>query len=304
MDTRTVALGVAAAGAVAAAVVVTISGHGSDTSRQRRDVTAYVQRVNAVQNRMSAPLTRVLAAYRDFTDPKGSPRDPGPELARATATLTTLDRRLARLPAPADAQKLRGLLLALVAKQAAITNEVHLLSTFTPRFARLLTVANRANARLGAALRAVPVPKAHTLKGTKAQVQAAQAAYARDAQRAATGQADAIDAYDRRIETVVRQLKALEPPRVFEPSYHAQIAAFTAVRTSGSKLAAELRRPVRTDVSALTRRFALASRIAQSTAAQKAQIAAIRAYNARAKAIGTAAARVQQELVRLQRDLP
>jgi len=305
LDKRTAVLGVAAAGAVAAAVVVTVTNHsGTGESKQRKEVTAYVDHVNAVQNRMGAPLTRMLTAYRDFTSPNGSTRAPGPELARAATALTTLDRRLARLDAPPEARKLRSLLLSLVAKEAALTKEVRLLAAFSPRFAQVLRIAGRANAALGAALRAVVVPKPHRLKGTRAEVLAAERKYQRDAGLAAKRQADAIDAYDATIASVLRALRKLKPPPAFEPSYRAQIAALQASRRSGGRLAAELRRPVRTDVSALARRFALSSRIAQSTAVQKAQIAAIRRYNARARAIGTTGTRVRQELARLQRDLP
>jgi hypothetical protein len=305
LDKRTAALGIAAAAAVAAAVVVTVTNHGgSGASKQRKEVSAYVNQVNAVQKRMGAPLTRVLSAYRDFTSSSRPTENSGPELARAATALTTLDRRLARLEAPPEAKKLRSLLLSLVSKQAALTKEVRLLATFSPRFAQLLRRAGRANAALGAALQAVAVPRPHRLKGTRAKVLAAERKYQRDAGLAAKKQADAIDAYDAAIAAVLRALRPLEPPPALEPSFRAQIAALQASRVSGARLATELRQPVRTDVSTLARRFALSSRIAQSTAVQKAQIAAIRRYNARAKAIGTTGTRVQEELARLQRDLP
>ena len=114
LDRRTAALGLAAAGAVTAAVVVTMTNHGSNESPQRRDVSAYIVAVNDVQHRMGKPLTRVLTAYRDFTGHGSSARDPAPELADAAETLQMLRARLAALPAPVEARKLRRLLLGLV----------------------------------------------------------------------------------------------------------------------------------------------------------------------------------------------
>lgn len=305
LDRRTVALGVAAAGAVTAAVLVTVGGGGgSKVSPERRDVTAYIDAVNGVQKQMGKPLARVFAAYRDFTGNGSSTRNPAPELADATRTLDTLRARLAALPAPPQARKLRRLLLKLVAQQAAVTREVQGLATFTPAFARTLAVAKRANAALGVALRTVPVPKAHAVRGTKQQVLAAEARYKRDARRSAAAQADAIDAYDAAVAEVLRRLAKLHPPQVFRPSYDAQVKALRAVHDSGAKLAAALRQPTRSAVPDLGRAFVLSSRIAQSTAAQKAQIAAIEHYNARARAISGSASLVQQEEVRLQRVLP
>jgi hypothetical protein len=304
VDRRTVILGVAAAGAVAAAVSVTVLGHNSKGSKERRAVTAYIGRVNTIQNQMHAPLTRVLLAYRDFSGKGGNRKHAASELAAASATLARLDRRLAAVPAPPEARVLRRRILALVAQQAAITREVHSLATFAPGFAGLLARARVANVKLGRALQAVPVPKPHTLHGTKKQVLAAQRAYKAQSGAAAAAQADAIDVYDAELVTLVHRLAKLQPPPVLKPSYNAQLRAFRAIAASGSQLSAELRKADRANIATLGRRFELSSRIAQSVAAQRAEIAAIKAYNARARAIGAASGRVQEELARLQRDLP
>lgn len=306
LDKRTVALGVAAVAAVAAAVVVTVYNHGSDGSPQRRDVTAYIQRVNAIQTTMHAPLARVMLAYRDFTGSSLGPPKANilPELKDAAATMTKLNRRLAAVPAPPEARKLRTKLLALVAAQAAVTREVGGLASFAPAFGRELRRANEANAVLGAALRAIPVPKGHRVRGTKAQILAAQRAYRVQAHAAASAQADAIDAYDASLARVVARLSELRPPHVLEPGYRAQLRAFRSTRAAGARLAAGLRTNRQSDLAQLGRNFVASSRIAETTAAQRAQIAAIKRYNARARAISSAALDVQNELARLQRVLP
>ena len=306
IDKRTVALGIAAVAAVAAAVVVTVYNHGSSGSPQRSAVSAYITRVNAIQTTMHAPLAQVMLAYRDFTGTGLGPAKQNvvPELAAAAATLEKLNRRLAAVPAPQEARKLRTKLLALVAAQTAVTREVEGIAAFSPAFGAELRRANRANAVLGAALRSIPVPKAHNVRGTKKQVLAAQRAYRVRAQAAANAQADVIDAYDVALARVIARLTALRPPRVLAPGYEAQLRAFRATRAAGARLAKGLRSTHRGDLARLGRNFVSASRIAQTTAAQKAQIAAIKRYNARAREISLAAADVQNELVRLQRVLP
>jgi hypothetical protein len=305
VDRRTVVLGLTAAAAVAAAVTVTVWNHSSGQSKERKSVSAYITQVNDVQNRMHAPLTRVMLAYRDFTS-KGAAtqKASAAELGAAAASLERLERRLAAIPAPPQARHLRRLLLALVREQVAITHEVRLMATFTPQFTRVLAEAHVANTALGKALAAISVPKPHRLRGTKKKVLAAQRAYQAQASAAATAQADAVDAYDRRIETVVARLRTLHPPLVFAPEVRAQMSALRQTVAAGSRLATQLRQSNRRDVAVLGRRFTIASRQAQSVAAQRAEIAAIRAYNARARSVGAAAGRVQTELLRLQKSLP
>jgi hypothetical protein len=304
IDRRTLVLGFTAAGAVAAAVTVTLFQHDAKGSPQRRAVRDYIGRVNTIQNRMQAPLSQVMLAYRDFTGQSAAGRDPRPELATAAGTLTRLDRELAAEPAPPEARTLRARLLTLVAGQAAMTREVQRLATFTPTYGAILRWARVVNARLDVALRAVVVPKAHSLKGTKRQVRIAQRRFTAAAAAAAAQQADAIDAYAAQIDVVLRKLAQLQPPAVLRPSWSVQMRAFREIRRTARALSAGLRTPKRTDVATLGRAFALSSRIAQSTAAQRAQIAAIEQYNARARALSAAALRVHGELLRLQRTLP
>lgn len=303
-DKRTIVLGVAAAAAVAAAATATAINHKSNGSKQRHGVSAYIDSVNRIENQMHNPLTRVMLAYRQFSAKQPAGGNPAHELVGAVRTLTRLDRRLAALPAPPEAKKLRGRLVRLVAQQAAITREVQRLAAFTPRYAAALQPAHTASARLGLALGAVKIPKPHKLRGTKKQILAAEAQYKADSNAAAAAQADAIDAYDRAIGTVVDRLRNLQPPASLTPTYRAQLHALQDAAAAGSRLADQLRKPNRASVPVLGRRFTLASREAGTVAAQRAEIAAIRTYNARARAIAASSTAVQQELARLQATLP
>jgi hypothetical protein len=304
LNRRTVVLGIAAAAAVAAAATATAISHKSSGSTQRRHVTAYIDSVNAIENQMHKPLARVMLAYRDFTANTPASRNPAPELAAAARILARLDRRLTALPAPPEAKKLRAGLLKMVGQQAAITREVQRLAVFTPRYGAVLHGAQGASAQLSVALHAVKIPTPHKLRGTKKQILAAQARYQTDSTAAAAAQADAIDAYDRRVSVVIGRLRTLHPPASLTPAYRAQLRGLQDAASAGSRLANQLRSAQRGNVSALGRRFTLASREVQTVAAQRAEIAAIRGYNARARAISTSSVDVQQELAHLQATLP
>jgi len=77
-------------------------------------------------------------------------------------------------------------------------------------------------------------------------------------------------------------------------------ATLEASRSAGAALSTELRKKDRSRVAVVGRKFTLAARIAGSISSQKAQIAAIKAYNRRVRAIGTLQGDIRQELVHLQ----
>jgi hypothetical protein len=303
-DRRTVALGIGAAGAVAAAAIVTLANHSSGPSKQRAAVTAYITRVNDLEQRMQTPLAHVLTAYRDFTHRGSKTRDSAGELGRAEGTLRKLEARIEAIEAPPEAKRLRALLLTLVAAERQVTHEVDELAIFTPRYTRALAAARKAGVELGKALAATNVPQPHALRGTQAQIAAAQRAYAAEAAGAAAHQAGAISAYDGAIRTVTARLRRLTPPPAFAPAFRAQLEAFKVSAGSGDALAAALLKSDRSNVAVVGRRFTSSARIAQSLTAQRAEIGAIKAYNRRARAIGTAASNVRTEVQRLNRTLP
>jgi hypothetical protein len=132
MDKRTLALGLVASAAVATAIVVTVA-NGRHPSTKRTAVASYISAVNGVQQQMRLPLTRVLAAYHDFTRPGTNPRKSARALARATRTLATVRRRIAAVAPPPKAQRLHRLMLELVDQETGVTIEVQQLAEFTPR---------------------------------------------------------------------------------------------------------------------------------------------------------------------------
>jgi hypothetical protein len=303
-DRRTITLGVVAVLAVAAATTATIAGHRHKHSPERAAVGDYVRRANAIENDMQVPLSHVLLAYRDFTKPGGTTKGVTIRLAAAAVTFERLQRRLARLEAPPEAATLRKRLLSLVAQQVAVTREVRAMAVFAPPYASALTQSRAAAAAFSRALRSVTVPTPRKLKGTRAEVAAAQRKYGAESNRAAASQADAVDAYDRAVGAVIGKLRGLHPPLAYAAGYRAQLRSLTDVVAAGDRLALELRKPQRSNVALLSRRLTISAREAQTLAAQRAQNASIDAYNAKVEAMSTATTRVQGELLRLQRTLP
>ena len=151
------------------------------------------------------------------------------------------------------------------------------------------------------ALAAVKPPTPHQIHGKKQQVRAAQASFAALSDTAAADQAAAVEAYDAELEAGLARLRKLDPPSSMRPSFRTQTRTFELTRSAGAALAAELRMKNRTRVAILGRQFTVATRTATAVTAQKAEIAAIRAYNRRVGVIGDVQGRVQTELARLQR---
>jgi hypothetical protein len=299
VDRKTVALGIAAAVAVAAALVVTLAGR-SPASPKHKAVATYIKAVDQIQQQMQAQLTKTVKAYRAFAAGSTPAKTLTPQLQQAEQTLQRLQRRIVALPAPEPAKHLRTLLVQLTGTEVSIAHEVRQLSAFAPRYSALLNRAKTAGTELSHALAAVKPPTAHKIRGTKAQVKAAQAAFAAAASAAAALQADAVDAYDVKIADVAAGLRKLNTPAVMRPGYLTQLQTLDASRRSGLALALELRKQNRSNVAVLGRKFTLAARIAGTVSAQKAQIAAVKAYNRRVRAIGTLQGKIQQELARLQ----
>jgi hypothetical protein len=299
MDRRTVALGIAAAVAVGAAVIVTLAGR-APASPKHKAVAAYIKDVDRIQQQMQAQLTNTVKAYRAYASGSTPPKILTPQLLQAEATLQRLQRRIVALPAPVSAKHLRALLVQLTGTEVSTAHEVGRLSVFAPQYSALLKQTRTAGKELSHGLAAVKQPKAHKIRGTRKQVQKAQAAFAAAASAAAAQQADVIDAYAAKIAAIRVRLKKLRPPPVMSPEYRTQLQTLDASGRSALALALELRKQNRAHVTALGRKFTLAARLAGSVSAQRAQIAAIKAYNSRVRGIGTLQGKIQQELARLQ----
>ena len=275
-------------------------GHSADAAK-RKAVTQYIERVDSVEQQLRYPLLKIERTYRDFSAHPGTMKKFAPQFANAEATLHTLQTRLQLIDPPPDARRLRTLLVGLIGAQAGLAHELTQLVNFLPAFGHALQPLAAADLQLKKSLAAVAVPAPKPVK--RAQLKAAQAAYKQAVLAAAAGQAAAINTYMLQVAKVQAGLRGLRPPPAMAPAFRTQVATLARVRATGTALVAALERKQYTRVAALDRSFQQAASTGTSLAAQKAQIAAVKAYNARVQAVGSLALRVDGERARLQKKL-
>jgi hypothetical protein len=293
-----------AAGAIATVLLGGCGGGGSnDTAARRQAVTLYVNRVNVIERQMRVPLLEMAKAFRGFSTRPAKLAQVRPRLVRGEQTLRTLDRRLSSLDTPPDAVVLQSLVLQLVGSEVDLAHEVNQLAVFLPRFTVALRPLGPASAKLSAALAAAHVTPPKLVKPTAKELKAARASYTRALARAAKQQAAALDAYARTASDVARSLRTLDPSPAMAPALGTEIATLARIRSSATALAAALGSGKQADVARLNRAFAEASRSGNSLSAQRAEIAAVKAYDARVRGVGRLALRVERERARLQQSL-
>lgn len=251
-------------------VVVLAAGCGGHAKRDA--ISAYITKVNAVEVQLARPLADVSKANRDFARRKGNAAKIRARLVRSEQTFARLRRRIAAVTPPPEATKLRSLLLELVDRQADLAHETLLLARFVPAFS--------------AALRPLPA-EGRSLKS------------ALSAKQPASAKAAALELYGRQLGDVLIQLQALHPPPASAPAVTNQARTLSAVRASVVALARALRQNRAKQVAPLLHRFDVAASSNQSLAAQRAQIAAVRAYNARVSAVDRIAGQLTAERLHL-----
>ena len=297
-----IVLALAAAAGVAAVVVATNGFSFGKGPTARGRVSAYIDQVDLVQKQMGIEIGKVVHAYGAYVKHSSSPATMA-ELANAETAFRDLRQRIVSVPAPPEAAKLARLLSSLLAQETAVAEQVSRLATFTPRFHAVTAQTHVLSAELSKALAAAPQPTPHKITGTKAQIAAAQAAFVKQAAAAASEQADAVDLYDAALGRLLVQLRKIVPPQAMSPAYRAQAATLRATQAAGAKLAAGLRAPNRSNIAVLSRNFALAARTAGSVSSQREEVAAVKAYDAAVRHIGTLELAVQKETARLSNSL-
>ena len=285
---------------VVAALVLSGCGQsGPSKAGRRRAVSQYIDSVDIQERVMAQQLRGVTNAYHAFSGNAAKLRRAAPSFAHAETTLRTLRTRLARVPAPADARPLRRRLLALVDGEIGLAHEVAALALYLPRFEAVLAPLNRARATLKASLAQATVPKPTSVP--QAKLKAAQAAYAAAVAAAAGRRADALAAYLDSVGRVASALRALHPPPVMAPTRATELRTLSGIRAAGAKLVAALRTQRYAAVPTLSRAFQAAALTGMSLESQRAEIAAVKAFDQRVRATGTLALRVQKERARVQK---
>jgi hypothetical protein len=263
---------------LAALLVAAAAGCGGQSKHAA--VSDYIMRVNALEASMAAPLGEVTQANREFAQ-KQSTAGADRRLQTSVRTMRKLRARLAGIDAPREAAHLRSLLLSLVDREVGLAHEVEEIAQFVPRYQAALSPLANADTQLKQTLAA-------SAKGSAATK-------ALDVHKA-----DALASYARLVDSVLRDLHTLSPPPVWRPAYATQLNALAALRASATELAAAVRANRAAAIPGLLRRFDAAAIATQRTDAQRRQIAAVHAYDARIRAVGVLAARIQKERTRLQ----
>lgn len=264
-----------------------VSGCGGQQSQDQRPAVArYIKQAGQIEAQLATPLTAVTQAGAEFaSDQRGHTTSGRPvlgnseeySLLRAWAQIESLRRRLAAVPAPAPAARLRTMLLDMTDLQASSTREVARLVLFVPQFAAAL-------APLGPATQRLELTLSHRGAYGAAAVAAAYAT-----------KAAALRRFQRAVDAIRSRLQRLHPPRVSESGYRAQLAALAGMSASAGKLAAVLDGGAQGDVQELLTDFDRAALSTQSSAVQKAQIASIRAYDSQSEKLAELSARIDQE---------
>ena len=275
-------------GGLAVAAAVLAAGCGSQSHTQRPAVAKYVTQVNHVESTLTSPLAQVTRAGSSFASQlRSGPVTEGPlvnsaeqTLVGALAKIRAAQVRLALLPAPVPARHLRSLLLTLTAGEANMTAEVTRLVVYLPRF-------DAALAGLGPAA----VSLEHVLAQTATGRAAVNALYA--------SKAAALHRFQLAVGLVLARLRKLAPPAVSKPGYTAEVASLRGMSSSAGGLAAALTSGSLAKVDPLLLRFDKSATQSHSRAVQRAQIAAIRAYDGESTKLTKLQSQIAEERLRL-----
>jgi hypothetical protein len=280
---------------VAFVLVAAIAGCGGQQSHsQRTAVAAYVKTVNRIEVDLARPLRTVTVTSGKFAQEERSGGSltnlvyAANELAllKAAREIEAQRIRLTSLHTPVTARRLRSLLLRIMDGEVGLTHEIARLVVFLPHFNAALVPLAPATRRLDAAL----------------------------TQRSATGQtsvtvayatkAAALRAFQSELDRILTQLRKLDPPAVSRPQYDGQVHALRGMSLAAGRLATALQSGTQGDVQQSLRDFDRAATSNQTAAADKAQIAAVRAYDEQSVHLAKLTAAAEEERLRLAETLP
>ena len=257
------ALWVVAALAAAALVAALLLSHGSS----RKDVTNYIERVNAAGRTFAQSYRGVSNAYRSFTLAPQHSAQQLPRLREAARRLTQLRIELERIPAPPAAQRLRSRLIAFYRQQEAVGRELVGIAAYVPRLLAAERRLGPASTRMRAALAAARTPEQ---------------------------QATALRAYGVALAGAVRSVQAIEPPPLFAASHSAQIGHLERSTRAVVKLQHALLSHSRARVQAAV--VGLQSVNGATSGASRAAVAAYNRHVARIRTLGIAVERERRRL--------
>lgn len=266
---------------------------GSQNRSQRPAVARYIRMVQKVESGLSAPLSAVtqagaqLASAPRHTTLLGNLERVGNEqtLAASLAKIQAARAEIAAIRTPPAAQHLRSLLLSLADTEADLTRQLRLLAVFLPRFSATL-------APLGPATLSLEQALSQTQAYGSAAVSALYLAKARALRR-----------FQAATTAIVLRLHRLTPPRVSIPQYQAELASLQGMGVASGRLADALAGGAPHNVGPLLVAFDRAAAATRSRSAQRAQIAAVKAYDASSSRLNQLSSAIAVERLRLSNNL-
>lgn len=255
---------------LAVAAMAVLAGCGDD---ERDDVERYIDRANAIQEQFAPQFRQANDAYARFVRGELGATRAEIDLGAAERALLDAEARLARVEPPSSARRLHRQLLRVFEMSADFAAESTALAHYLPAARRVLQHVGASGESLSARLRSAETP---------ARQSAVLARYAR--------------AIDRRYEA----LYALEPPPVLQATHREQLLRLEA----SSRLARQLRAATEARDARRVARLVLAFRkVSRRSARARLTRRAVREYNARYAAIGTATAAMGREQRQLEQRL-
>ena len=130
--------------AAAAAIAIVLLGAGCGGHESRADAVArYIDDVNTIQRRLTAPLAEVGRQNRALRS--GAKLEVlRPKLERSASTIKTLEQRLDALEPPAEARRLDTLIREIVHNEWELAHEFALLAGYAPAASPVLARATSA----------------------------------------------------------------------------------------------------------------------------------------------------------------
>jgi hypothetical protein len=272
----------------ALATALLAAGCGSSNPHSSRPAVAtYVNRVNTLEKQLATPLKAVTAAGSKLPKSTATVNDAEIDsLRQAENRMITLRGRLAAIPVPSAARRLRILVLLLAGGEIDMTNELSQLFSFLPQYTAALKQLAPATTQLRSALAG---------KGGSTSSSSA-------AQRILDAKARALTRYETQLESLSRMLARLTPPPVARPQYETEVHALKSMETSAGALAHALL-SASSDIPARLATFDRAAVATDTIPAQHAEIAAVKAYDARIAKLNELAGQVASQRLALEQTL-
>ena len=256
---------------IACLALLPLGACGGDDRRER--VEAYLQDLNQIQADSKPDVARANRIYAQLAAGRSPLGKDEPKLERSERAIRATRARLAAVQAPADARRLRTLILRYFDAAGGLAHETTELGQYLPAAAAVLRPLNAVNRRLRRGLRRAADPD---------------------------GQARAMSAYASGVATALRRLRALQPPPVLSAFQRAQAARLRLALTLSRGLVAAIGDRDTTRVARLLTRFKrLTARDRQPGLAA----GQLRAYGRRYQALTVAASKVERERRRLEQEL-